>query len=46
MIVSTIIGKTVGSICHGPWLLCSARVLNGKRATCFYSIKDDVINAG
>ncbi|XP_003387913.1 PREDICTED: uncharacterized protein LOC100638860 [Amphimedon queenslandica] len=39
-------GKTVASICHGPWLLCSAKVLNGKRVTCFHSIKDDVINAG
>jgi protease I len=39
-------GKPVGSICHGPWLLCSARVLKDKKVTCFHSIKDDVINAG
>ena len=39
-------GKPVAAICHGPWLLCSARVLAGKKATCFCSIKDDVINAG
>ena len=39
-------GKVIASICHGPWLLCSAKVLQGKRLTCFHSIKDDVINAG
>jgi len=39
-------GKVVAAICHGPWMLCSAGVLRGKRATCFFAIKDDVINAG
>ena len=39
-------GKLVASICHGPWVLCSAGVLKGRRATCFCAIKDDVINAG
>jgi arylsulfatase A-like enzyme len=39
-------GKTIGAICHGPWVLCSAGVLKGRRATCFFAIKDDVINAG
>ncbi len=39
-------GKLVASICHGPWVLCSAGVLKGRRATCFFAIKDDVINAG
>ena len=39
-------GKVVAAICHGPWLLCSAKVLQGKKLTCFVSIKDDVINAG
>ena len=39
-------GKPVGAICHGVWLLCSANVLRGRRATCFHSIKDDVIHAG
>ena len=39
-------GKLVASICHGPWVLCSAGVLRGRRATCFFAIKDDVINAG
>ncbi len=39
-------GKLVASICHGPWVLCSAGVLKGRKATCFFAIKDDVINAG
>lgn len=39
-------GKLVASICHGPWVLCSAGILQGRRATCFFAIKDDVVNAG
>jgi protease I len=39
-------GKPIASICHGPWLLASAGVLEGKRATCYFMIRDDVRNAG
>jgi protease I len=39
-------GKIVAAICHGPWVLCSTQALKGKRATCFFAIKDDVSNAG
>jgi protease I len=39
-------GKLVASICHGPWVLCSAGMLQGRKATCFFAIKDDVIHAG
>jgi len=39
-------GKVVASICHGGWVLASAGVLKGKKATSFSAIKDDVINAG
>ncbi len=39
-------GKLVASICHGQWVLCSAGILKGKNATCFFAIKDDVVNAG
>src|ERR1700681_3166025 len=39
-------GKLVASICHGPWVLCSAGILKGRSATCFFAIKDDVIHAG
>ena len=39
-------GKLVATICHGPWVLCSTGTLRGRRATCFFAIKDDVMNAG
>jgi protease I len=39
-------GKLVASICHGAWVLCSAAILKGRKATCYFAIKDDVINAG
>jgi protease I len=39
-------GKPVCAICHGPWMLCSARVLEGRKATSFHSIRDDMENAG
>lgn len=39
-------GKVVAAICHAGWVLASAGILKGKKATCFSAIKDDVINAG
>ncbi len=39
-------GKIVASICHGGWMLVSAGILKGKKATSFYAIKDDLIAAG
>jgi len=39
-------GKPVGSICHGPQLLISAKVLDGRTVTAVNKIADDVINAG
>ena len=39
-------GKVVGSICHGGWLLVSAGILKGQKATSFFAIKDDLIAAG
>lgn len=38
--------KVVASICHGGWVLVSAQILKGKKATSFFAIKDDVIAAG
>ncbi|HEX7126334.1 MAG TPA: type 1 glutamine amidotransferase domain-containing protein [Thermodesulfobacteriota bacterium] len=38
--------KPIAAICHGPWMLCSARVVGGRRVTSFSSIKDDLENAG
>lgn len=38
--------KPVASICHGQQILISAKVLKGKKATCYPGIRDDLINAG
>ncbi len=38
--------KPVAAICHGPWMMCSAKVLRGRRATSFFSIREDMENAG
>lgn len=39
-------GKPVAAICHAPWLLISAGVIENREVTSFHSIKADVINAG
>ncbi|MCW5980872.1 MAG: type 1 glutamine amidotransferase [Bryobacteraceae bacterium] len=40
-------GKLVAAICHAGWVLCSAGgMLKDRRATSFFAIKDDLINAG
>lgn len=39
-------GRIMAAICHGPWLLASIGAAQGREMTAFYSIKDDLINAG
>jgi deglycase len=39
-------GKIVAAICHAGWMLVSAGVLKGRKATSFFSIKDDLEAAG
>jgi protease I len=39
-------GKPVAAICHGPQLLVAAGVLEGKRATCFAGMADELREAG
>jgi protease I len=39
-------GKVVAAICHAGWVLVSAGVLKGRKATSVAAIKDDMINAG
>ncbi|WP_100614394.1 type 1 glutamine amidotransferase domain-containing protein [Confluentibacter citreus] len=38
--------KPVAAICHAPWLLISAKVIENRTVTSYFSIKDDLINAG
>lgn len=39
-------GKLVGAICHAGWVLISAKVVRDRKATSYFAIKDDMINAG
>ena len=39
-------GKVVAAICHGGWMLASAKILSGKTVTSFFAIKDDLEHAG
>lgn len=38
--------KPTAVICHGPWLLVSAGLARGKHLTSFFTIQDDMRNAG
>jgi protease I len=40
------VGKPVAAICHGPWLLVSAGLVNGRTLTSYHTIQDDIRNAG
>jgi len=39
-------GKPVAAICHGPWMLVEAGVVNGRKVTSYPSIQTDLKNAG
>ena len=39
-------GKVVAAICHAGWMLASAGIVNGNKATSYVSINDDMIHAG
>ncbi|MCX5869233.1 MAG: type 1 glutamine amidotransferase [Deltaproteobacteria bacterium] len=38
--------KPVAAICHGPQILISAGLLQGRRATCYRSVADELKKAG
>jgi len=38
--------KIIASICHGAQMLISAKVVKDKKLSGYYSIKDDILNAG
>lgn len=39
-------GKPVAAICHGPWVLIDAGVVDGRTLTSYPSLKADLANAG
>ena len=39
-------GKVIGAICHAPWLLVEAGIVQGRKVTSYGSIQTDVKNAG
>ena len=39
-------GKPMAIICHAPWLLVSAGLVKGRTMTSYYTIQDDIRNAG
>lgn len=39
-------GKTIASICHAAQLLISSKIVKGRKISGYYSIKDDINNAG
>jgi protease I len=46
-LVRRVAGKgIVAAVCHGPWVLISAGLVKGKKLTGFFSIHDDLRNAG
>ena len=40
------LGRPIAAICHGSQLLISAKIVRGKKVSGYYSIKDDIENAG
>ena len=39
-------GKPIAAICHAPWLLVSTGLAKGRHLTSYYTIQDDIRNAG
>lgn len=39
-------GKTIGAICHGPWVLIEAGLVENRRLTSWPAIRTDIENAG
>ncbi|MBX5491370.1 MAG: type 1 glutamine amidotransferase [Chloroflexi bacterium] len=39
-------GKPIAAICHAPWLLVSAGLVQGRTLTSYHTLQDDIRNAG
>ena len=39
-------GKPIAAICHAPWLLVEADIVDGKTVTSWPSVRSDLRNAG
>ncbi|MBW4465306.1 MAG: type 1 glutamine amidotransferase [Pegethrix bostrychoides GSE-TBD4-15B] len=39
-------GKPIAAICHAPWELVSADLVKGRKLTSYYTVQDDIRNAG
>jgi protease I len=39
-------GKPIAVICHAPWLMVSAGLVRGRTLTSYYTLQDDIRNAG
>lgn len=38
--------KPIAVICHGPWLLVSSGLVKGRELTSYFTLQDDIRNAG
>src|SRR5690349_9070114 len=38
--------KPIATLCHGPWVLASAGLLQGRTLTSWPGVRDDLVNAG
>lgn len=39
-------GKVVAGLCHGPWIMISAGIMEGKHSCAYPGLKDDMVNSG
>lgn len=39
-------GKLIAAMCHAPWLLVSADLVEERRVTSYFTLQDDIRNAG
>jgi protease I len=39
-------GKPIATLCHGPWVLASAGLVDGRTMTSWPGVRDDLVNAG